>query len=300
MKKFVKNVLVEELPFLLAAPALMWQMFFLYLPLILLVGYSIIEKSTTWYFSITFKHYYQIFSTAHVSVMINSFFIASMTTAIALVIAYPVAYYLAMHVPKRYRTFLLFTLILPSWTSLIMQIYAWFFLLNRNSFLSRFLYATGILPESVSMLNNYFSIIIGMVAIYLPFMILPIFTVLEKMDKRLLEASADLGASKTQTFRYIVFPLSLPGVFTGIVLVFLPSFGEFAVPTLLGGGKQAFWGTIIAEKFLMSRDWQAGAALASVGVIVPFMILIMVFIVPRIVRLIRLFWEHWKDGYARF
>jgi spermidine/putrescine transport system permease protein len=300
MKKFVKNVLAEELPFLLAAPALMWQIFFLYLPVMLLVGYSIFEKSTTWYFSITFKHYYQIFSAAHVSVMINSFFIEFMTTIIALVIAYPVAYYLAMHVPKRYRTFLLFTLILPSWTSLIMQIYAWFFLLNKNSFLSRFLYMTGILPESVSMLNNYFSIIIGMVAIYLPFMILPIFTVLEKMDKRLLEASADLGANKIQTFRYIVFPLSLPGVFTGIVLVFLPSFGEFAVPTLLGGGKQAFWGTIIAEKFLMSRDWQAGAALASVGVIVPFMILMVVFIVPRIVRLTQLFWEHWKDGYARF
>lgn len=300
MKKIIKNVLADELPLLLAAPALIWQLFFLYFPLILLIAQSIIERSSKWYFSITFKHYAQTFSTAHLSVMFNSFFIAFVTTAIALIIAYPVAYYLAMHVPKKYRIFLLFTLILPSWTSLIMQIYAWFFLLNKNSFLCRFLYMTGIIPEAVSLLNNYFSIIVGMVGIYLPFMILPIFTVLDKMDKRLLEASADLGASKFQTFRYVVFPLSFPGVFTGIVLVFLPSFGEFAVPTLLGGGKQAFWGTIIAEKFLKSRDWQSGAALASVGVIVPFAIIMMIFIVPRVVRLIRLFWEHWKDGYARF
>src|SRR5439155_26465819 len=124
---------------------------------------------------------------------------------------------------------------LPSWTSLIVQIYAWFFLLEKNGFISRTLQQLGIISPSFHLLNNYFSILLGMVSCYLPFMILPLYAVLEKMDKRYLEASADLGADRYETFKRVVFPLSLPGVYAGLLLVFIPSFGEFAIPTLLGG-----------------------------------------------------------------
>lgn len=268
--KRLRGLIAEEFSFFLACPVLLWQFFFLYLPLALLVLYSFCDYAeATGTFTFTLKYYRDIFSAVYFKVFLNSLSVALTTTMISFAIAYPVAYFLALKVSKRFRTILLFSLILPSWTSLIVQIYAWMFLLDKNSFLNQFFYWTGLLPQSVNLTNSYFSVIVGMVSVYLPFMILPIFTVLERMDKRLLEAAADLGAGRFDTLRRVVFPQSLPGVYAGFVLVFLPSFGEFAVPTLLGGGKTIFLGNIIVNNFLISRDWRAGAALALVMVSFP-------------------------------
>ncbi len=257
MNNILRRIAKEDLPFVFAAPALIWQVFFIYLPLLVLLFYSLDFK---------LSNYFDLFSSRYFSVILSSLILAFITAVICLIIAYPMAYFLAMKI-KRFKTFLLFSLILPSWTSFIVQIYAWIFLLQKGGLFSSVLCKFGIISQSTHLLNNYFSILVGMVYCYLPFMILPIYTVLEKMDKKLLEASADLGANKTQTFKKVVLPLSSAGIMAGFLLVFIPAFGEFAIPDLLGGGKSAFWGATIVEKFLMTRDWASGSALTFTGIL---------------------------------
>jgi spermidine/putrescine transport system permease protein len=177
-----------------------------------------------------------------------------------------VAYFIALKV-KKYKSLFLFSLILPSWTSFIVQIYAWFFLLKKDGLFTLLFKFFGLFKNSTHLLNSYFAVQIGMAYCFLPFMIFPIYTVLEKMDKRLIEASYDLGANTFNTFRRIIFPISMPGVLTGFLLVLISAFGEFAIPDLLGGGRKIYWGSIIVEKFLVSRDWKSGAAITVIGVL---------------------------------
>jgi len=273
--RLVRAIFTRDLYFLFSCPALLWQGLFLYLPIAILMLYSLLEYSpTTGDVVISFDCYRQIFNSVYFKVILNSCVIASSTAVLCLSVAYPVAFFLAMKVTKRWRTFFLVTLILPSWTSLIVQIYSWFFLLEKKGFLSRFLTSIGLISDSFHLLNNYFSILIGMVSCFLPFMILPIYATLEKMDKNLLEASADLGANRWETFKRVILPLSMPGVYAGLLLVFIPAFGEFAIPTLLGGAKTVFWGNLIVDKFLKSRDWRSGSALATIGVLLPTLMIL--------------------------
>lgn len=281
--RLLKKILTEEIPFLFVCPALLWQFVFLYIPFAMLVLHSIFDYlPDVETYTLTGFYYLQIFSSLYIRVILRSFFLALLTAFICFLIAYPVAYFLALKGSKKYKPFFLFSLILPSWTSLIVQVYAWFFLLEKNGFISYALQKLGIISPSFHLLNNYFTILLGMVSCYLPFMILPLYAVLEKMDKRYLEASADLGADRYQTFKRVVFPLSLPGVYAGVLLVFIPSFGEFAIPTLLGGSKYIFWGNIIVDKFLRSQDWRSGAALAIVGLMFPVLLMISSYCFSRI------------------
>jgi spermidine/putrescine transport system permease protein len=281
--KLLHRIYFEEFPFLLMCPALLWQFIFLYLPLGILFLYSILEYSPEKKFWVlTFDYYIRIFNSSYCNIIINSFLVALATALFCFIIAYPLAYFLVMKTKQKYRPLLLFSLILPSWTSLIVQVYAWLFLFNRDGFLAQFLYTTGILPRSVSLLNNFFSILVGMISVFLPFMILPIYTVMEKMDKTLLEVSADLWANRYETFKRVIFPLSLPGVYVGLILVFLPAFGEFAIPNLLGGSKLVFWGNLIVQKFSKSREWKAGAALVVIGVLISSLFMLFGLIVSKL------------------
>jgi len=286
--KLSRYIFSQELHLIFICPALLWQIVFLFVPLIMLLFYSVIDylpsKNSV---TITLAYYTQIFDSLYFPVILRSFWLALVTASICLLIAYPVAYYLAMKGPKRFKTFLLFSLILPSWTSLIVQIYAWFFLLEKNGFVSRALQTIGIISAQTHLLNNYFAIIMGMISCYLPFMILPLYAVLEKIDKRYLEASADLGANRVQTFKRIVVPLSLPGVYAGFMLVFIPAFGEFAIPLLLGGSKHLFWGSVIVDKFLQSRDWHSGAALTLVGIMLPITLLVTFYLIKTMTNKMR-------------
>ena len=266
MLSFLRRVAKKEIPFIFACPALIWQFLFLYLPLFSLIAYSFTQRvSIERFFKFTLQHYFKIFNSLYFKIIFNSFLLATTTAVICLVIAYPVAYFFSMRV-KRFKTLLLFSLILPSWTSFIVQVYAWFFLLQKRGIISFLLGKLGLVAPGSHLLNNSFSVLVGMTYCFLPFMILPIYAVLERIDKRLLEASADLGANWFHTCKRIIFPLSFPGVAAGFMLVFIPAFGEFAVPDLLGGGKNVYWGTIIVEKFLLTRDWQAGSALTVMGI----------------------------------
>ncbi len=283
--RMLKRIFAEEISFLLACPALLWQIVFLYAPFTILAFHSLLDYiPATKTYTFTLAYYHQIFNSLYIQIIFRSFILAMLTTFICFLIAYPVAYYLALKVPKRFKTILLFTIILPSWTSLIVQVYAWFFILEKNSLISRMLQTLGIISPSFHLLNNYFSIVLGMVSCYLPFMILPIYAVLEKMDTCYLEVSADLGADRFETFRRVIFPLSLPGVFAGILLVFIPAFGEYAIPILLGGSKYVFWGSVIVDKFLRSRDWRVGAALVIIGIMLPALVIALCTSVSKAIR----------------
>ncbi len=278
----LRKIFAEELSFVFSCPAILWQCVFLYIPFVLLALYSIVDcDEITGVYNVTFAYYKEIFTSLYIQIIFRSFFLAALTAAICFAIAYPVAYFLALKVPKRFKTLLLFTLIFPSWTSLIVQVYAWFFLLEKNGIISSILRFLHIISPSQHLLNNYFTIVLGMVSCYLPFMILPIYAVLEKMDRYYLESSADLGADRVETFRRVIFPMSLPGVYAGVMLVFIPSFGEFAIPTLLGGSKYIFWGSVIVDKFLRSRDWRLGAALAIIGIMLPVVLMGIVYLAKK-------------------
>lgn len=283
--KIFRKIFAEEIDFVFSCPALLWESLFLYLPLLVLAFYSFFQYNDithSWTFSL--YHYQRVFNSLYFRVILNSAKLAFAATLICFIIAYPVAYFLAIKVSKKFKTFLLFSLILPSWTSLVVQIYAWFFLLEKDGLVSRALHWIGLVPRSMHLLNNYFSIMVGLVSCFLPFMILPIYVLLDKMDPRLLEASADLGANKFETFKRVIFPLSLPGVYTGFLLVFVPVFGEFAIPSLLGGSSCVVWGSLIVDKFLRARDWPFGSALAIVGIFLFVIIIVSCAMITRFVR----------------
>lgn len=278
MKK-IKDIFVQEIPFFFMCPALLWQALFLYVPLFVLLLYSF--STQDFVFSLqNYKHVLQPFS---LRILGNSLMLALETTVICFLIAYPLAYFLTFKMQK-YRTFALLLVILPSWTSFIVQIYAWFFLLKQDGAISQFLYSIGIFKQPMHILNNHFAMLIGMVYCFLPFMVLPIYAVLEKIDRQLIEASADLGATRWKTIQKVVFPLSLRGLGAGLFLVFIPAFGEFVIPEFLGGSKKLYWGNVIVSKFLDYRDWHAGAAAAYSGILFPALTIIFLYLLVRGMR----------------
>jgi len=284
---FVKRIFARETPFFLVCPALIWQFLFLYIPLLVLFVDSFFRYSNkikSFYF--TFLNYQKILQPSSLKIFLNSFFLAFETTVICLLVAYPLAYFLVFK-SKKFRMFLLLLLILPSWTSIIIQIYAWFFLLKKGSILSQSLYNMGFISEPFHMLNNHFAMIVGMVYCYLPFMALPIYASLENIDRKLIEASADLGASRFITLSKIILPLSAYGILAGISLVFIPAFGEFAIPELLGGSKKLFWGNVIVGKFLDYRDWNSGSAFVYSGVLLPVIFLFLIYYVIKSINKFR-------------
>jgi spermidine/putrescine transport system permease protein len=298
MKKVVR-LLKSDIPFLFAFPAMLWQILFLYLPFGVLAFnsfFAVAKGAKTATFSLA--HYAQLFSPIYLKVVGNSFLLAFETTIICLLIAYPVAYFVAMHI-RRWRTMFVFFLILPSWMNFIVQVYAWMFLLQKGGVLSNLLYKVGLTSTPVHMLNNHISMIIGMVYCYLPFMILPLYTVLEKMDKRYLEASADLGANRFWSFVNITLPLSLSGVIVGSLLVFIPCFGEFAIPDLLGGNKASYIGSVIVDKIMAYRNWRSGAAVSIMGLLIPLALVLGVYIAYKIVVFLRSQYRFSRMGSCR-
>jgi ABC-type spermidine/putrescine transport system permease subunit I len=264
----VYSLVRKQFPFVAALPAFLWQLYFLLIPLAFIVTISLISDISLNDWSLTFRHYRDLVSLLQFKVILNSAQLACVTGGLCLLIGYPVAYYLAIKA-QRYKHVLLVFLILPSWTSFIIQIYSWFYLLQKRGLFSSLFYILGLSSEPASLLNNYAATVLGMVYCYLPFMILPLYTVLEKMDKRLLEAAADLGAGPWQTFATIVLPLSRAGIYVGLALVMVPAFGEFAIPDLMGGVKDLYLGHLIMEKFLLFRDWHSGGAVVMISFLIP-------------------------------
>jgi spermidine/putrescine transport system permease protein len=195
----------------------------------------------------------------------NTLIIAPAGTLLSLIVAYPLAYFLALRVGRQYKLILLVLVIVPFWTSLLVRTYAWIFILGGRG-IPTILEWIGF--EGVRLINTQGAVLIGIVYGYLPLMVFPIFVSLEKLDKTLLEASNDLGGSPFKTFMQITLPLSMPGIATGCMLVFILLMGEFLIPAFLGGGKVFFIGNALVDLFLQSRNWPFGAAVSVTLVII--------------------------------
>ncbi|MFB3046479.1 MAG: ABC transporter permease [Acidiferrobacterales bacterium] len=253
----------------LLAPTAMWFLFMLILPLIVILIFSFGERAAVGGYAggFTFEQYANL--PARLKAFQNTMTFAPIGTLLCLIVAYPLAYYLALRVDRRYKLTLLVLVIVPFWTSLLIRTYAWIFLLGGRGIPS-LLEWIGF--EGVRLINTPGAVLIGIVYGYLPLMVFPIFVSLEKLDKNLLEASDDLGGTPLKTFWQITLPLSMPGIATGCMLVFILLMGEFLIPAFLGGGKVFFIGNALVDLFLQSRNWPFGSAVSITLVVIMLII----------------------------
>lgn len=256
----LKKMLKAERYFFLITPACIWQFAFLVLPImfVLILSFSSGQNSQL-VSEFTLQNFKDILQVSHILIVLRSITLASVTAIASLIIAYPVAYFLALHV-RRFKFLFLFLLSIPFLINILVQVYAWFFILEKNGLFNHLLVFLGFVKKPVNFLNSYFAIYLVMFHVYLPFMIMPIYTALEKIDIKLIEASYDLGATFEKTFWNIILPLSMPGVRAGFFIVYVVSFGEYVIPSLLGGMKLFFVGTLLSEYFFIGKDWHLGAA----------------------------------------
>jgi putrescine transport system permease protein len=192
---------------------------------------------------------------------LNSIFVAGVSTLFCLLIGYPIAYSIARSSPST-RNVLMLMVVLPFWTSFLLRVYAWIGILKNNGLLNNLLISLGIIDEPIQMLQTDFAVYVGIVYSYLPFMILPLYANLEKLDLTLLEAAADLGCKPWQAFLKVTLPLSLPGMIAGCLLVFIPAVGEFVIPSLLGDPGMLMIGKVLWTEFFNNRDWPVASAVA--------------------------------------
>lgn len=262
---------------LLLGPALFFIGFFMLLPLFLMGYVSILERGMAggvqWgqhtveaYVRFLFERDLMdnlVVNIDYLRIFARSFLLALSTTIIALLIGLPTAFYMSLQ-PARWRNLLIFLVTIPFWTNLLVRNYAWILLLRDSGLINGGLQWLGLSSEPIRLLYTPFAVGVGLTYSFLPFMILPIYASLEKIDLRLVEAAYDLGASKWQALRRIVLPLAMPGIAAGSILVFIPSLGAYVTPELLGGSRQLMIGNLIQGQFGAARNWPFGAALAFV------------------------------------
>lgn len=248
----------------LATPYFIWILIFTILPLALVVYYAF-TKQTPDGIVLTLDNIKKIGDPIYQKAFILSLELSFMCTFICLVLAYPLAMILAKSGNGK-KTLMVFFMILPMWMNFLLRTYAWLNLLEGNGIINRIIQFFG-LPKA-ELVNTPFAVILGMVYNFLPFMVLPIYNVLIKIDDNLLQASSDLGANKLTTFRKITFPLSLPGVLSGITMVFVPAITTFVISDILGGGKIQLIGNIIEQEFTFASNWHTGSGLSLVLMII--------------------------------
>jgi spermidine/putrescine transport system permease protein len=249
----------------LLAPVTLWLGLFFLVPLLLILAYSFGTSGVYGGITLGFNpgNYLKVFDPLYLEIVVRTFIIAGINTLICLLLGYPLAYFIAFK-GRRWKTMLIMLVMVPFWTSFLIRAYAWVVILNGNGVANKTLQFLGITDEPVNLIFTPGAVTLGMAYAYLPFMILPLYAALEKFDGRLKEAAQDLGASRWATFWRVTFPLSLPGVIAGSILVFIPSAGEFVIPNLLGGSRTVMMGNLVQQQFLQARDWAFGSALAMI------------------------------------
>lgn len=250
---------------ILLGPGLIWLGALLIVPCTLVLVYSFFERGVYGGidYSFTFENYTRAMDPLYLRIFWQSFKIAAMTTSLALLLGYPAAYFIALCRPRTQRVLLVLA-ILPFWSNFLIRTYAWIVILNREGLINRSLAALGLTEAPLSLLYNQFSIVIGLLYAYLPFMILALYSSISRLGAELREASTDLGGNVWQTFVNVTLPLTVPGIAAGCVFVFVLSVGNFIAPDLLGGGRTIMVGNLIYDQFLSARDWPFGSALAFV------------------------------------
>jgi spermidine/putrescine transport system permease protein len=260
MNKTIRTLIKANQSFFMSIPAFMWVILFFYVPLMTVIGRSFLVTTNVSAIPVaSVEHYTTFLDWTYIAILKRSLLVAFVTSIICLIIAYPIAYFIARKAGKAKNVFLFF-IMLPFSVNLLIQTYAWFFMLGKTGLINSILLKLHIISQPLHLLNSPGALYVVMVYCYLPFMILPLYTVLEKIDERYKEASLDLGASWKQTIAKVLIPLSLPGISTGFLLVFIPVFGELVIPALVGGGKQMYVSTLISYYFLTTRNLALGSA----------------------------------------
>ena len=262
----------------LLAPASLWYLAFFLTPIGFILVFSFLMSADFGgiQFQFTTDNYIQLArSTVYLRVFRSTIGMATAGTSLCLLIGYPFAYFLATRA-KRLKNLLLVLLIVPFWTSFLTRTYAWLILLGDHGPLTALLHRSGLLHGDLNFLYSYKAILLGVTYNYLPLMVFPLYVSLERLDKRLIEAAKDLGASGWATFRRVTVPLTMPGILTGCLLVFIPLMGEYVVPSILGGARSFMIGNLIGDEFISAHDWAFGSALAM-AVIVILTVLIVVY-----------------------
>jgi spermidine/putrescine transport system permease protein len=258
-------------------PTLVWLLLFLIIPLLIVISFSLMKKGSYGAIlpELDFSNYKRVLEPVFLKIIFRSFLLAFFTTLICLMIAYPMTYFMAKS-KESLKKLLLTLIVIPFWTNFIIRVYALKLIIGENGLINRILLELNLLSKPLELTDNMIGLSIGMIYNYLPFMILPLFVAIDKIDFTLLDAAYDLGASKIQTLFKVLLPLSLPGIITGSLFVFIPAFGEFVIPDLLGGSQNMFVGNLITETFLKSRDWPFGSALSSLLVLFSMLCFIIV------------------------
>ena len=245
-------------------PAASLFLFFV-LPLSLVFAVSFASRGTyggiQW--TATLANYLSIFDPLYLQIFWRSLWMAALTTGVCLVFGFPLAYLIA-RAPRKWQGVLLLLIIIPFWTNFLVRTYAWMFILRTEGLLNTVLMAAGIVDQPLNLLFTDTAVIIGLVYGYLPFMILPLFAALERLDPSVIEAAWDLYAGPAKVFTRVILPLAKPGVVAGCLLVFIPSVGAYVTPDLLGGAKSMMIGNLIQQQYLVVRDWPFGSALSFV------------------------------------
>jgi spermidine/putrescine transport system permease protein len=259
-----KNPYRRLRPVLLLGPTALWLLVFFLLPLGIILVYSFLTRSDTgsvlWEF--TLDNFVRLFSdTVYLSVFWRSIWLGGLTTLLCLVVSYPMALYMVMRT-QRWRTILLFLVLIPFWTNFLVRTYAWMVILSNTGLINTLVMSLG--GERMNLLYNEGAVLIGLVYGQLPFMILPIYASLDRFDFRLVEAAQDLGANRWQAFRRVMLPMTMPGIAAGSVLVFITAAGNYIVPALLGGNKVFLIGNLLEQQFGAAQNQPLGSATALV------------------------------------
>jgi spermidine/putrescine transport system permease protein len=244
----------------LLGPGAFWLTAFFLIPILVMLVYSFMPRGI--YGGVdsgfTLEHYARFFDPLYLEVLQRTFLWSLACTAICLVLGYPVAYVIARS--GRWRNLLLFLVVLPFWTSFLVRTFAMIFLMRDTGLINNWLLKLGLIDESLTILYTPFAVMVGLIYGFLPFMILPIYASLEKLDESLLEAAEVLGAKPSARFRRVTLPLSMPGVVAGCLLVFIPALGSFLTSDLLGGAKEMMIGNLVQNQFSAARNWPFGSA----------------------------------------
>jgi spermidine/putrescine transport system permease protein len=262
------------------SPSAFWLLIFTLIPMGIVVYYSFLTRGPwgTVLYEFTLDSYRQILDPIFLKIFARSIKLAFLTVAICLVAGYLIAYWIAFYGGKR-KNFLLFLVILPFWTSYLVRIYAWIALLSDHGLINNFLIKFSLIDAPLPLLHNESAVLVGLVYTYLPFMILPLYASLERLDRSVLEAAADLGATAKERFFQITLPLTKGGMLSGSVLVFTPAIGEYLIPELLGGAHVMMIGKFIALKFIGLRHWPLGS---TYSLLLLTMTLILLYVYMRI------------------
>jgi spermidine/putrescine transport system permease protein len=261
----------------LISPTLLYLTIFMLLPLGLVIIISLMTRGT--YGNVVYKlnlnNYTRLLDPIYLRVLGFSLWTAALTTLITLLIGYPLAYFIA-RAPERHRSIYLFLILVPFWTNFIIRIYAWIMILRSEGLLNTLLLNSGLIHTPLNLLYTPTAVMIGMVYEFLPFMVLPLYASLEKMDLTQLEAAADLGARPWRAFWRITLPVTVPGIVAGSILVFIPAMGMFVIPDLMGGAKTELVGNLVRNQFLTARNWPFGAA-ASMVLLVATLVITLIY-----------------------